>query len=304
MSRKPKYKEGMVVHPGPGERVADVIIIAILVLCMFIAIVPMWHTVMVSLSDGQLVIAHEGILWKWLTGDGSINLAGYERTIDYSDCAILKSYAITLLYVVGNVVFGLVMNVIGAYCIFRQNKLRTFMTLFFVFSLMFNGGTVPTYMVIRTLGMTGTIWSLILPGCTNAMFIMMTMNACKQVPYSTIESAELDGAGHFTIMFKILLPQAMGLVTVCMINTAILSWNSWFEASIYVPSNKEIWPLQLWIRQIVADNESILQAATPDWNKYLVSYCVIIIATLPVLIAMPFAQKQLQKGSLLGAVKE
>ena len=178
------------------------------------------------------------------------------------------------------------------------------MTLFFVVSLMFNGGTVPTYMVIRTLGMTGTIWSLILPGCTNAMFIMMTMNAYKQVPYSTIESAELDGAGHFTIMFKILLPQAMGLVTVCMINTAILSWNSWFEASIYVPSNKEIWPLQLWIRQIVADNESILQAATPDWNKYLVSYCVIIIATLPVLIAMPFAQKQLQKGSLLGAVKE
>ena len=276
MSRKPKYKEGMVVHPGPGERVADVIIIAILVLCMFIAIVPMWHTVMVSLSDGQLVIAHEGILWKWLTGDGSINLAGYERTIDYSNYAIIKSYGITLLYVVGNVVFG----------------------------LMFNGGTVPTYMVIRTLGMTGTIWSLILPGCTNAMFIMMTMNAYKQVPYSTIESAELDGAGHFTIMFKILLPQAMGLITVCMINTAILSWNSWFEASIYVPSNKEIWPLQLWIRQIVADNESILQAATPDWNKYLVSYCVIIIATLPVLIAMPFAQKQLQKGSLLGAVKE
>ena len=110
MSRKPKYKEGMVVHPGPGERVADVIIIAILVLCMFIAIVPMWHTVMVSLSDGQLVIAHEGILWKWLTGDGSINLAGYERTIDYSDYAILKSYAITLLYVVGNVVFGLVIG--------------------------------------------------------------------------------------------------------------------------------------------------------------------------------------------------
>ena len=209
-----------------------------------------------------------------------------------------------LLFCLLAVVFGLVMNVIGAYCIFRQNKLRTFMTLFFVFSLMFNGGTVPTYMVIRTLGMTGTIWSLILPGCTNAMFIMMTMNAYKQVPYSTIESAELDGAGHFTIMFKILLPQAMGLVTVCMINTAILSWNSWFEASIYVPSNKEIWPLQLWIRQIVADNESILQAATPDWNKYLVSYCVIIIATLPVLIAMPFAQKQLQKGSLLGAVKE
>ena len=186
------------------------IIIAILVLCMFIAIVPMWHTVMVSLSDGQLVIAHEGILWKWLTGDGSINLAGYERTIDYSDYAILKSYAI---YVV----------ICGGKCGVWSDHERDRSVLYLPpeqtenlydavlrVQLMFNGGTVPTYMVIRTLGMTGTIWSLILPGCTNAMFIMMTMNAYKQVPYSTIESAELDGAGHFTIMFKILLPQAMG----------------------------------------------------------------------------------------------
>lgn len=304
MSKKPKYKEGMVVHPSAGERIADVVIWIILGICMFICVIPMWHTVMTSISDGQLVIAHDGILWKWLTGDGNVNWEGYRKTLDYSDYAIIKSYGVTILIVVGNVVFGLIMNVIGAYCLFRKSKLTTFMTLFFIFTMMFGGGVVPTYMVIRTLGMTGTIWSLILPGCTNAMFIIMTMNAYKQVPYSTIESAELDGAGHFTIMFRILLPQSMGLITVCMINTAILAWNAWFEASIYVPSNKEIWPLQLWIKQIVADNSSILQAATPDWNKYLVSYCVIIVATLPVLLAMPFAQKQLQKGSLLGAVKE
>ncbi len=304
MSRKPKYKEGMVVHPGAGERIADVLILLFLFLCIFIAVIPMWHTAMVSVSDGQQVIAHSGILWKWITPDGKPNWVGYDKTINYSDLAIIRSYGITIVYVAGNVIFGLIMNVIGAYCIFRKTKLSGFMTLFFIFTMMFGGGTVPTYMVIRNLGMTGTIWSLIIPGCTNAMFIIMTMNAYKQVPYSTIESAELDGAGHFTIMFKILLPQSMGLITVCMINTAILSWNSWFEASIYVPSNREIWPLQLWIKQIVADNSSILQAATPDWNKYLVSYCVILIATLPVLMCMPFAQKQLQKGSLLGAVKE
>jgi putative aldouronate transport system permease protein len=304
MSKKTKYKDGMVVHPGVGERIADVVIWAVLILCMFIAIVPMWHTVMTSLSDGQLVIAHNGILWKWLTQDGEINWEGYKKTLNYSNFAIVRSYGITLVYVVGNVLLGLVMNVIAGYCLFRKSKLNTFMTLFILFTMMFSGGTVPTYMVIRKLGMTGTIWSLIVPSCTNAMFIVMTMNAYKQVPYSTVESAELDGAGHFTIMFKILLPQAMGLITVCMINTAIMTWNAWFEASIYVPATKAIWPLQLWIKQIVADNESILQAATPDWNKYLVSYCVIIVATVPVLLCMPFAQKQLQKGSLMGAVKE
>ena len=304
MSKRKKVREGMVVHPGIGERAADVIIFLILAVCMFVAVIPMWHTLMSSLSDGQQLIAHNGIAWKWITKNGSPNWAGYLKTVNYGDYAVLKSYGITLLYVVGNLFFGLIINVIAAYVIYRGPKLSAAITLFILFTMMFGGGVVPTYMVVKKIGMVGTVWSLMLPGCTNAMFIILTLNGYKQVPVSTVESAELDGAGHFTIMFRILLPQAMGLVMVSMINTAILSWNAWFEASIYVPSNRELWPLQLWIKQIVADNASVINAATPDWNKYLVSYCVILVATLPVLIAMPFAQKQLQKGSLMGAVKE
>ena len=305
MSRKPKYKEGMVVHPGPGERVADVIIIAILVLCMFIAIVPMWHTVMVSLSDGQLVIAHEGILWKWLTGDGSINLAGYERTIDYSDYAILKSYAITLLYVVGNVVFGLVMNVIGAYCIFRQNKLRTFMTLFFVFSLMFNGGTVPTYMVIRTLGMTGTIWSLILPGCTNAMFIMMTMNAYKQVPYSTIESAELDGAGELTIWAVVYMPLSKSVLATVALWIAVDHWNSYMGTMLYTDAGEWTNTLQFYLKQLI--NEASGVSSGSEYSDLVsartISYAAIVIALIPIMCFYPFIQRHFTRGVMIGSLK-
>lgn len=301
---KRKYREGMVVHPGAGERIADVFIILVLVLCMLVAVLPLWHTMMSSFSDGQLLIAHEGVAWKWITKDGGINLAGYGKTLLYNEYAILKSYGITLFYVVGNLVFGVIINVISAYVLYRKPKMAPFLTVFIMFTMMFSGGIVPTYMVIRKLGMVGTVWSMILPGCTNAMFIMLTLNGFRQVPASTVESAELDGAGHFVIMFRILLPQAMGMVVVTMINSAILSWNAWFEASIYLSQKRNLWPLQLWIKQIVADNASIINAATPDWDKYLVSYCVILIATLPVLIAMPFAQKQLQKGSLMGAVKE
>ena len=301
--RKRRRKDGMVEHPGFGERVADVLIWILLAACMCACIGPMWHTLMASLSDGQLLIAHDGVAWKWITADGRPNLDGYAKTISYSDFAILKSYAVTILYVVGNVVFGLIINVIGAYVLYRAPKAAPALTLFILFTMMFNGGVVPTYMVVRKLGMTGTPLSLMLPGCTNAMFLILVMNGFKQVPESTVESAELDGAGHFTIMFRILLPQAMGLTTVSMINTAILSWNAWFEASIYVTSNREWWPLQLWIKQIVADNANVINAATPDWSKYLVSYCVILVSTIPVLVAMPFAQKQLQKGALLGAVK-
>lgn len=294
----------MVEHPGIGGIIVDAVIILILLQAMFICMIPMWHTLMSSLSEGQQLSAHAGLAWKWITKDGMANFAGYIKTVTYSDYAVLKSYGITLLYVASQVVFGLIINVIAAYVIYRGPKLAPFLTIFILFTMMFNGGILPTYMVIKNLGMTGTPLALMLPGCTNAMFVILTMNAFKQVSPSTVEAAEIDGAGHFIIMFKVLLPQAMGLITVSMINTAIMAWNAWFEASIYVPSNPELWPLQLWIKQIVADNQNVINAATPDWDKYLVSYSVILIATIPVLIAMPLAQKQLQKGSLMGAVKE
>lgn len=302
--RTRRIREGMVENPSLGQRVADVIIWLILITCMFICVLPMWHTLMASLSDGQLLIAHEGVAWTWITADGKPNFEGYIKTLTYSDFALLKSYGITILYVVGNVLLGLVINVIGAYVLFRAPKAGPFLTLFVLLTMMFNGGVVPTYMVVNALGLTKTPLSLMLPGCTNAMFMILILNGFKQVPSSTVEAAELDGAGHFTVMFHVLLPQAKGLTIVSVINTAILSWNAWFEASIYVTNQRQWWPLQLWIKQIVADNANIINAATPDWNKYLVQYCVILIATLPVLIAMPFAQKRLQEGALMGAVKE
>ena len=294
----------MVYHPLIGERIADVIIILILIACMFAAVIPMWHTLMSSFSDGQLLVAQDGLIWKWVTQNGKLNWNGYLKTLNYDDFAIIKSYAVTLLYVIGGLLCGITLNIIAAYVLFRRPKAGGIFTMFLIFTMMFSGGTIPTYMVIRTLGMTGTPWSLIIPGCTNAMFVVTTLNGFRMAAASTVEAAELDGAGHFTIMFRVLLPQSMGMVMVTMINQAMLTWNAWYNASIYVPTDRQWWPLQLWIKQIVADNSSILTSVSPDFDKYLVSYCVILIATIPVLLVMPKAQRELQKGSLLGAVKE
>lgn len=299
-----KFKNGRVERAKGGALVADIVIIAILVVIMFICLVPFWHTLMASLSDGQLLSAHDGMLWWYVTADGAPNWGGYAKTLDYADYAILKSYGITILYMAGNVIVGFAINVIGGYVLCRKPKAAPFLTVFILITMLFNGGVIPTYMVIRSLGFLNTPLSLILPGCTNAMFVILGFNAFRSVPESTIESAKLDGAGHFRIMFKIMLPQAMGLFIVSMINTAIIAWNAWFEASIYVTSVRGLWPLQLWIRQLSADNADFTMQANPDWNSYLVTYCVIIVSMLPVLIAMPFVQKQLQKGSLAGAVKE
>lgn len=302
--RKRKPRAGRVQKPSGFGIVADVIIIVILLIACFICIVPLWHTLMASLSNGQLLTAHDGMLWWWQTFDGAPNFYGYARTITYSNYAIIKSFGITLLYVAGNVIFGLIINVTGGYVLSRKTKLGPALSFIILFTMLFNGGMIPTYMVIRDLGLLNTPFSLILPSCTNAMFVVLGMNAFRSVPESTVEAAKLDGAGEFRIMFQIMLPQGIGLFIVSMINTAIIAWNAWFEAAIYVPDTQAYWPLQSWIRQLNAIMNNFAIQTNPNWDDYTVTYCVIIVSILPILIAMPFVQKQLQKGSLAGAVKE
>lgn len=242
LSRK-KPKEGMVHGKSVSGTIVDIVIIAILCLVVLICIVPMWHVLMSSIySDPQQLISNEGITW-WF--GNSVNLEAYrilfqETGGSFADGNVLRGMFNTILYMVVNVVFGLVLNVIAGYCLSRKTKLQNFMKLFCMLSLVFSAGTIPTYIVLRNLGLTGTVWSLVVPSCTNGMFMVLAMNAFLSVPEETVESAKIDGAGHLTTMFKVMLPQARGLIVVIMINTAILHWNSWFQASIYVPNSKDL----------------------------------------------------------------
>ena len=112
-----------------------------------------------------------------------------------------------------------------------------------------------------------------------------------------------DGAGHLRTMFQIMLPQAMNLGSVIILNSVVGQWNSWLQASIYVPNNKNLWPLQLWIRQITNENQNFLQSSNPDYSRYLVQYAVIVAATLPIIVIFPFFQDKLEKGVIAGGVK-
>lgn len=279
--------------------VTDVIIAIFLLGVAFAAFIPMWHVLMASLSDGKKLLAHDGVLWL---PAGDVNINGYK--LMFKDSSIIKGYLNTIMYVVGATVLGLVINTLGGYVLSRKTKLGPLLSLLVTFTMMFSGGLVPTYMVIRALGMVGTQLSLIIPGCTNAFFLIMMMNGFRQVPESTVEAARIDGAGHMRIMFQIMLPQARGMMVVTILNTIVMKWNSWFEASIYVANKRDLWPLQLWIKQIVAENSNILQTANPNYDRWLIQYAVIIAATLPILLVFPFFQDKLEKGMIMGGVKE
>ncbi len=291
-------KPSMVVHPGIGGTIADVLIALVLGVVALICIIPLWHVFMASISDGYTLLSHKGAVW---TPVGDATLAGYKLL--FEDPSIITGYINTIIYVVGGTLLGLVMNIFAGYILSRPTKLRGTMILFCVFTTMFNGGTVPTYMVIRALGMTGTRWSLIIPACTNAIFMLLMMNSFSQVDKSYVEAAEIDGAGHFSIMFRVMWPQCKGMALVTAVNTAILKWNSWFEASIYVPNDKDLWPLQLWVKSFTASAEEFLKSTNPNYDKNLIQYAVIVAATAPILIAFPFFIKKLEKGMVLGGVK-
>lgn len=288
----------MVETPTLGDRVVDVIVILLCALVAFCSVIPMWHVLMSSISDGKSLLAHNGLV---VLPVGEITLKGYQHI--FKNSSVINGYLNALIYTVGATACGFFLAVITGYALSRQTKMKPIVTALIMFTALFGGGMVPTYMVIRALGWVGTRWALIIPGCTNAMFMILMMNAFNSVPREMYEAARVDGAGHFRTMAQIMLPQAMNLGSVIILNSVIGNWNSWLPASIYVPNKKKLWPLQLWIKQITADNENFLNASNPDYSRYLIQFAVIIVATLPIIIMFPFFQDKLEKGVISGGIK-
>ncbi len=297
-SEKADYRSSMIESKSVGSIIADIVLIIILLIIAFVCTIPLWHSLMSSLSNGQLLFGHDGLV-VWPIGEPT--LEGYRLILQ--DNNIIRGYTNTLIYVAGNIAAGFVLNTLGGYVLSRKTKLKSLLTIFVVFTMLFSGGIVPLYMVVRSLGMVGTRWALILPHCTNGAFIVMMIKAFDSVPEETVESARIDGAGHIRVMFQIMLPQCFNFALVTMVNTGIIAWNAWMSAAIYVPTDKSRWPLQLWVRDIVARNQDFLNWTNPDFNRYLVQYSVIILATLPLLLLFPFFLKRLEKGMAKGAVK-
>ena len=302
MAKKKKINSdstiSMVETPTAGDHVVDVIVVLLCGLVAFCSVIPMWHVLMSSISDGKALLAHNGLV---VLPIGKINFDGYAHI--FKNAGIVSGYMNAIIYTVSATALGFFMAVITGYALSRQTKMKPYITAMIMFTMLFGGGMVPTYMVIKALGWVGTRWALIIPGCTNAMFMVMMMNAFNSVPREMYEAARIDGAGHFRTMTQIMLPQAMNLGSVILLNSVVGQWNSWLQASIYVPNKKNLWPLQLWVKQITADNADFLNTSNPDYSRYLIKFAVVIAATLPIIILFPFFQDKLEKGVIAGGVK-
>lgn len=276
------------------------IIIAFLVL---ITVLPMGYILIASFMDPQ-VLANQGISLN--PQDWTVD--GYKRVL--GDNAILRGFINSLIYSTAFAVLTVIISVLTAYPLSKKDLVgRRWINYFLIFTMFFGGGLVPTYLLIKNLGMLNTMWSIIVPGAVNVWNIILARTYFQSLPDELVEAAVIDGANDFQIFLKIMLPLAKPIMFVLFLYAFVGQWNSYFDAMIYI-KDPNLAPLQLVLRNIliqseVSQNMIGAQAAMNEMKKIaeMIKYATIIISSLPLIVMYPFFQKYFDKGIMAGSLK-
>ena len=291
-----------------GERVFDAVIYILLAVVAIICIYPMIHVFFASISDPIELISHTGPIWRPL----GFSLKGYKIVLNNPNISV--GYLNTIIYVVIGTAINLLMTSLGAYALSREGyKLRKFFTVATVFTMYFGGGLIPTFLLVKGLGLLDSRLAMIIPSAIGTWNLIVMKTVFSSVPKSLEESAKIDGANDFIILFKIFIPVSKATMAVMLLFYAVGHWNSWFDAMIYL-QNRKLFPLQLFLREILISNSMIgnsaagaggLADAGSDFffMEELIKYSTIIISTVPILCIYPFIQKHFTKGVMLGSLK-
>ena len=292
----------MVRDKSVGGMIFDVFNHILLALVSLACIVPVLHTLFCSLSDPVLLARHSGVM-LWPQG---FSLKGYELVA--GNRSILSGYLNTILYVVVGTALSILLTSMSAFvCSRRQFRLRRPMMLMIVFTMYFSGGLIPLYLVVKGLGLLDTRMAMILPSAISAWNLILLNTAFSEVPVSLEESAKIDGANDFTVLFRIFIPVSRASIAVMLLLYAVGQWNSWFNAMIFLRS-RDLYPLQLILKEILVQNDTsvmstIANQSEMDIYRPLVKYCTVIVSIVPIIIVYPFVQKHFVKGMMIGAVK-
>ncbi len=275
-----------------------------MIFMVIITLYPLLYVLFASFSDSAaLTRLGGGILLH------PLNFTADAYVKAFKNPSIVSGYMNTLFILVFGVIISLALSSVGAYFLSRKDVffLKP-ITILIMFTMWFSGGLIPFYLVVKEANLTGSLWSLIIPTAINTYNMIILRTAFASVPASLEESAFIDGAGHFTILFKIMIPLSKASLAVIALYYGVGYWNGWFNASIFLQGSAEKWPLQLVLRQIlIANDTASMTQGVADGDKEMIGesikYAVIVIATLPILCVYPFIQKYFVKGVMIGAVK-
>jgi putative aldouronate transport system permease protein len=287
---------------GLMDKLLDIGIHVGLVLLMIFALYPMLYVAFASISDAGQLIAHKGLLFKPL----GFSIEAYKNV--FKNPGILIGYRNTLFILVMGVILNLFMTAMGAYVLSRKNVMwNKVFIIIIVFTMFFNGGLIPLYLTVKNVGLINSLWATIIPFAISTFNLIIMRTAFMSVPDSLEESAKIDGANHFTILFKIIIPLSMPVIAVMILYYAVEKWNGWFYASVFL-KDRELFPLQLTLREILLANQTDSMSAGASAGDQFqigetIKYATIMVATIPILCVYPFVQKYFVKGVMVGALK-
>jgi len=289
-----RYKKGL------GENVFDACNTVFLLLLIVITLYPLYYVLIASVSDPMQIYKTGGLLLV----PQKFNVENYIIAFNYKPIWI--GYRNTIFYVVAGGALSVLLTVMGAFGLTRKGLPgRNGIMFAILFTMYFSGGLIPTYMVVKELGMLDTVWAVLLPGCVSTYNLIVTISYFRGLPYELEEAAKMDGATDYTVLFRIMLPLAKPIIAVISLYYMVAMWNSYFGPMIYL-NNSDLKPLQVVLREILvqsqADNLAGHGGATEAYAEGM-KYAVIIIATVPILCVYPFIQKYFVKGVTIGAVK-
>lgn len=279
------------------------ILVALLAL---IVLYPLVLTLSSSFSSGKAVTTGRVFLFPV-----EFTLKGYEEVFKYQKVWI--GYKNTFLYAFGGTFINVCMTLICAYPLSRREfPDRKFFTFLFTFSMLFSGGLIPTYLVMRDLGLINSRWALMLPGAIGVTQMIVTRTFIHStIPESLVEATQIDGCSFTHFFFRFILPLSKAVIAVISLQYAIAHWNAYFNAFIYLSDYKK-YPLQVFLRDILIMNE-VAENATGTESDMLaerqgmadvLKYALIVVSTAPILCIYPFVQKYFVQGVLIGSLKE
>lgn len=304
-------KHSSAIRQSRGDQLFDVVNVILMSLFLFIMAYPLYFTVIASISDINEVGL--GNVYLWPKG---FTLDAYKNVL--INDSVWIGYGNSLFYTAAGTAYGLLIMVPVAYGLSKKHLLgHGLLTWFFLLTMYFSGGLVPSYILIKNLGLTNTRWVLIVGSVSVYNMIVTRTYFSTSIPNELYESASMDGAGEWWCFFRIALPLATPIIAVMSLYFAVSQWNSYFSAMIYI-NKKQLFPLQLVLRNILILNQQMMM--DPEYFSTLsadeqsavmakarlaesMKYAVVFIASAPMLIAYPFVQKYFVKGIMIGSLK-
>ena len=292
------------MRKSKGKIIFDIFNYVLMIMLVIITIYPFLYVIFASFSDPAELIKLNGILLR----PAGFSLEGYKAVI--SNKEIFTGYMNTIFYVVVGTSCSVFFTILTAYPLSKKNlKYGRYVMLMIIFTMFFSGGMIPSYLTVKNLGLLNTRGAIIIPGLILTYNLIIMRTSFSAIPSAVEESAKIDGANDFTILFRIVVPLSWSVIAVMVLYYGVGQWNAWFNASIYLKDRK-LFPLQLFLREILINSstDKMVQSAGSGSGakaslEEVLKNALVVVSTVPIMIVYPFLQKHFVKGVMIGALK-